>query len=311
MSFDNFSDEDVSSEHPSFKRLAPKLVSFQKPETLVFKRLAPKLVQNPDKPIFKRLAPKLVNPIQTKICKICNICNKSKPFSEFNVHYSTKDKFDNRCKECLKKQKNKGFQKSIPRELDLEPTDFNNFGWQGGKYSGTVFENAEKTALLIRVGKPGHRLEKVLPFSSNETKKQTFFKAKQLQKEYSDKLFLTKNKYKLIKINNEIKYAIVQISQNYCTLIDMDQLDLIKNYTLSEHCSNKYNSKSYCGIWDNESQKFTGLHNQIINEEMVDHINRYPLDNRKCNLQPIDSHENNKNKTFIAITFVRLCFILS
>ena len=109
------------------------------------------------------------------------------------------------------------------------------------------------------------------------------------RKKLSDDLFETRNKYKIIKVNNQPKYIIVQLSQNYCTLMDYDQLDFVKNNNLFVHYGGSTNAKTYCHYG---SAKTYAFHRYILkldkdDPEIVDHMDRYPLDNRLVNLMAV------------------------
>jgi len=117
----------------------------------------------------------------------------------------------------------------------------------------------------------------------------------------SDDLFETRNKYKIININSQPKYLIVQLSQNYCTLMDYDQLDFVKNNNLFVHYGGSVNAKKYSHYGSTHQQS---VHRYLLNldkdnPELVDHMNRYPLDNRMVNLIAVSHSENNKNKSCI------------
>ncbi len=248
------------------------------------------------------------NKLATKKQTVSNVkkreCSKCKKLKTLDSFTST----EKRCRECVKAIKANPDRKRIPRPLDTEPTDSTNFDWQGGKPTGTIFKNPEETSLIIRSGTFPNRFERTIAFNKFNSEAEAYAEAEKIKKEFSDKLFLTKNMYKLVPPNEgeEIKYVIVQITQNYCTLIDIDKLDIIKSYTLERTTTSQHkNFKSYCCAWDSEKLHHKPLHKMFTGYEMTDHINRYPLDNRMCNLRSTNPSENNKNKTFVfeGITF--------
>lgn len=231
--------------------------------------------------------------------KQCNKCNVIKPISKFSSNLDTLDKYDNRCKDCAKVRLS---NKKQPRELDLKETDFNNKDWQGGKYSGTVFQRSN--GYVVAKVTTGERGEKKLKKekSFNPKKYGSVEKAREeatkWKNEMSDKLGATKNKYKLIFINDKPLYIIVQMSQKYVMLCDIDQLNFIKNHTLFASKSGKINAKIYCRC-DMGNSKIERFHGHVIDSGYVDHINRYPLDNRKINLRDSNPLENNNNRSCI------------
>ena len=77
-------------------------------------------------------------------------------------------------------------------------------------------------------------------------------------------------------------------------LIDIDDLELVSNYKWYLGKNNYVSSK--CKASDN---KLIYLHRLILNPDkgfVVDHINNYTLDNRKCNLRICTQHQNTINK---------------
>lgn len=120
--------------------------------------------------------------------------------------------------------------------------------------------------------------------------------ANRYRKQMSDQLGITKNKYKIIG-----KYIIVQLSKGYVTLMDIDQLEFVKEHTLFVSKSSTNKNSKYYAFFDNYG-KNKAIHQYVVGANMVDHIDRYPLDNRKCNLRPTTFSENNKNRTRVNTT---------
>lgn len=78
-------------------------------------------------------------------------------------------------------------------------------------------------------------------------------------------------------------------------IIDDDDYDLIKNYSWT------VSKNGYVSTWDKINKKRMGIHRIIMGVSntsypIVDHINRDPRDNRKCNLRLCTYAENNKNR---------------
>lgn len=62
--------------------------------------------------------------------------------------------------------------------------------------------------------------------------------------------------------------------------------------------------KDYYSVvgWDKSKKYEVLLHRYLLNapkDKMVDHINRNPLDNRRCNLRLVDNSANQHNKTLL------------
>lgn len=236
--------------------------------------------------------------------RVCSNCDELQPLNQFSIMTNGIDVRDKRCKTCVQDIKKNPNRTLKPHELDVKSTDFNDFNWQGGKYVGTIFKPDEKS-LTIRVGESKNRFQKNMAFDKFNSEEEAYKEAKRIKEEASDTSKLTKNKYKLISGPDDNIYMLVQLSQNYCMLTDVDHLDLIKSYFLSiSTTSHDRNYKSYCMTWNNVTHVHKFFHTLITGYDMVDHINRYPLDNRSCNLRSTDPSTNNKNKTFVVKTEV-------
>jgi len=235
--------------------------------------------------------------MENKTHKTCNKCNIEKTIENFSKHSGTKDKHDNRCKECVKNVKNNKDREKRPSEKDLIETDLTNKNWQGGKYNGSIFEriiknkDTENKVYIVAVGGK----QKTFNPKNFKNDEECLQEAEKYKKEKSDELNLTSNKYKIIFENNKPKYLIVQLTKNYITLCDYLQLEFIKNNNLFVSKSSAKESKQYCLY--NINNDIKRFHGYITGYDMVDHINRYPLDNRNCNLRKTTHTENNKNST--------------
>lgn len=229
--------------------------------------------------------------------KTCNKCNTEKSIDNFSKHSGTKDKFDNRCKKCVKNIKENKNREKRPSEKDLVETNLTNTNWQGGKYSGSIFErivknkDTENKVFIVAVGGK----QKTFNPKNFKNEEECLKESEKYKKEQSDALKLTSNKYKIIFENSQPKYLIVQLTKKYVTLCNYSQLEFIKNNNLFVSKSGDKNSKQYCAYQTETSIK--GFHGYITGYEMVDHINRYALDNRIYNLRKTTHTENNKNAT--------------
>jgi hypothetical protein len=228
--------------------------------------------------------------------KTCNKCNTEKTINNFSKHSSTKDKLDNRCKECVKKVKSNNTREKKPSEKDLVQTNLTHSNWQGGKISGSIFERIEKNKdkeNKIFITSIGGK-QKTFNSTNYNSLEECLIEANKYKKLKSDELKLTSNKYKIIFKNNLPKYIIVQLTKNYITLCDYNQLGFIKNNNLFVSKSGGQGTKQYCSYYNSDVIK--RFHGYITGFDMVDHINRYPLDNRKVNLRKTTHMENNRNK---------------
>lgn len=77
---------------------------------------------------------------------------------------------------------------------------------------------------------------------------------------------------------------------------DLEDYDKIKNYRWYEVVATRNNYHSL-RAWDMQSKTRITMYQLIVNYDIVDHINRNPLDNRRCNLREATTQENNWNRS--------------
>lgn len=226
--------------------------------------------------------------------KVCKLCNAEKDISLFNKHNETKDKLDPRCKECMKQVKKNSKVMAKPEStIDANIPQILDKNWQGGKHSGTIFKRKNENTYTVNVN------GKYKTFNPDKYNSDThaFEKATEWKNMMSDKLLLTKNKYKIIHDNkNNPQYLIVQLSNNYVTLCDFDDIEIIRNNLLCSFRGGGEYSKTYSTLTNDKRYSF---HKFKTGYDMTDHINRYSLDNRTANFKKTNASENNKNKTKI------------
>lgn len=223
----------------------------------------------------------------------CVKCEQDKEEEEFNAT-EKKKRSGARCRPCMNEYKNIPEDQKKPRELDITPTDVTSKDWQGGKYKGTIIEKPD--VFFARIG----GIQKSFNFKGKEDQKEEIKNdAIKWKNEKCDEFGLTTNKYKLIfDINKQPQYIVVQLSKNYVTLVDYDMLDFVKGNNLCVTKSSRETSRQYA-MYVNKESKNRPVHGYISGAEMTDHINGYPMDNRKINLQATNHSENNKNRTKI------------
>lgn len=212
--------------------------------------------------------------------------------------FSNPDK-EKRCRECMKAAKNSANKKDPI--TDTEPTDPTHSNWQGGKYAGTVFQRTGDANGIIACVAGKQKRFRFVEYNNDNAK--TKEEADKYRKKLSDELEETKNKYKVITIDNVPKYIIVKLSQNYCMLTDYKYLDFIKENNFFVSKGGKTEAKHYVRYQgDNTTLLF---HRHVLgileagDKVLGDHINRYPLDNREANLRKCSHSVNNSNKTVI------------
>lgn len=146
---------------------------------------------------------------------------------------------------------------------------------------------------------------------SFDTIKEASYKYQELLKEFNE------NKLKEILnipiLKNEHNQCIIELFNKNKEKVDETIVDDDIYYKLLKY--KWFKSKKYvCAIIDN---KIINLHRYVINytgENIVDHINNNPLDNRKCNLRIVTHKQNNMNRTstkdssskYIGVTFDKI-----
>ena len=103
---------------------------------------------------------------------------------------------------------------------------------------------------------------------------------------------IIKDDYAEINIKNRANNVIT-------TLIDLDDLELIKNISMSPQYDKTINGYYIRCLYNKES---TSLHRAIMDcpsDMQVDHINHDTLDNRKCNLRICTNKQNSENKKVV------------
>lgn len=228
--------------------------------------------------------------------KICKTCGAEKSVQEFSRHADTRDKLDQRCKACVRAVKTNPDRILKPRELDILETDISCRDWQGGKKKGSI-TNRGDGLFIASVANKKSRSFRLKDFDMDESRLRK--EAHRFLYATSLELGLTTNRYKIIfhKDTDEPQYLLVQLSKNYVMLCDYDQLELIKTHHLFVSLSggtNKHKSH-YAGLL--EDGKNVPFHKAITGFEMTDHINRYTMDNRRCNLRETNALDNNRNRT--------------
>lgn len=234
--------------------------------------------------------------------KECSICKENKNLKDFSKNSLTKDKLDQRCKNCVNNTKNTLKEKQIDNVellekpiLDDHICDIISKEWQGGKPFGTIFQRKGSNIWSVKVGTKSKTFN---PKDYDGDDDKAYNEAKKWQKEISETLLKTKNKYKIVHDESgKPLYLIVQLTDNYVTLCDFEDLDFIKKNSLfSTHSGSS--TKRYCAFSFNYKIIFfhRGKLENIQDDKVVDHLDRFPLDNRKSNLLITTVAENNKNK---------------
>jgi len=220
--------------------------------------------------------------------KICKKCDTEKEISFFSKHSGTKDKLDNRCKECVKEIKKISKESGIVKEYKIYDFDYNSYDWQVGKVSGSILEKEKRYESRIKI--EGKIKSKSFAFDKFKNKDEALKEAELWLKNTSDENELTRNQIR--KLDDDT--IEVRLTKDQIMKTDIKFLDLCQKYTLNSTKSGDKDSQYYAIL--SIQNKTIRFHNYITNFEMVDHINRNPLDNRIINLQKSNHKLNNNNR---------------
>ncbi len=166
--------------------------------------------------------------------------------------------------------------------------------WILGKPMGTIFHrDNDKTIFRIAVTDTNHvkHIKTLNVKDYNNSYAKTKLEAEKIKVNLSYKLGVTRN---LIRLTDN--YLEVNLDDDKIMKTDLLLLKLIHNINLHKTISNQETGYYAATNLNNIEIKFHRLITQYNNDYLVDHINGDTLDNRYCNLRPVNHSINNINR---------------
>lgn len=198
----------------------------------------------------------------------------------------------------------------------IPPLEDIGFDWCLGKPCGSITQRQDTIYWKTSANKK--QVCKSFPISKYDN---SFEKAESAAREYgkqwSDEHGYTKNQIRRLPENmywndnpknaplTNSNTLEVKIDENYTMLIDYDDLHIVQKNSICKTKGNKEKAKYYAAICfkgtreekKNGKKLIQQIHSYLTGFDMVDHENRNPLDNRRCNLSQTTKKLNNNNRS--------------
>jgi len=187
--------------------------------------------------------------------------------------------------------------------------------WILGKPKGSILKSTESNSWKVSFNKDPNlqgRSFAVRDYTNSDlaykdAKKYQYITANKYDKlhEKDEPPYIAKIKNKIMiisnpQVQNGKEFIAVKITQGNIMLADLEDIDLVGKYTFSITQNNTSKNIAYVITQINKEIGKVHYHSLVIDTpegKTVDHINRIPLDNRKCNLRPADTKMQGRNKT--------------
>ena len=228
--------------------------------------------------------------------KVCTVCKEDKPLDQFHKQQKTKDGRQSLCKRCNRENtmKHRNLYKSGEKEFQcypVYPLNIQSREWQCGKYLGSIsyFSYINGTPYVQATFNLKEKV-KTKNFVFNDTNKEEKIQEAQnwlWQQTFENKLL--KNRIRVLD-ENTIE---VELSKGQVMTTDIQFSDLCQKYRINTAYKKDSKGDFYATIFCEEGD--VRFHRKITGFQMVDHINRIPLDNRLVNLREATFKTNNNN----------------
>jgi len=159
--------------------------------------------------------------------------------------------------------------------------------WEGGRHAGCVYQSpSSPCSVRLLVGSINHteRIHDPDPAIA-------LAKAKERRAEFSIRMGLTKNRFRLITDpTTRQEWYEMELTRGKTMFFDKEDLPVATQYTWNVASKKLYYAYGYV------NGKDVPFHRVLTGWAMVDHINRDPLDNRRSNLRETTFNENSRNR---------------
>lgn len=228
--------------------------------------------------------------------KVCTVCKEDKPLDQYHKQPAKKDGLQSLCKSCHRKGTVESRQAYKLGEKPFEcfpvyPLNMDTFKWQAGKYVGHVGFNKYSNGKTYVFGKTNisGRITMKTYMYGEETKEEKIREAKEWLWQQSFENGTLRNRIRILDANT----IEVELTKGQTMKTDIKFAELCQKYCINIAKKKDTKGEFYATIFCEEGD--VRFHRKITGFQMVDHINRIPLDNRLCNLREATFKINNNN----------------